>query len=254
VGRGVGRAIGTAIAQGGMGVAFALLLRRAAGGRFARLDVRVLRPLFSVGGLLVLRVTALLGAFAGASAVAARSGPDTLAAHQVLIGLFFFLALALDALAIAAQVVVARALGAADVAGARGAARRVVALSLGFGVVLGVVLVVLRGPLPRLFTREPEVLAAADTAWLLFAALIPPGAVVFALDGVLIGAADARAALTSTAVGALVFAPVAVVVHARGGGLRGVWLALSALILGRLLTLLVRYRRGSWTGSGRDRN
>ena len=48
-----------------------------------------------------MRTTALLGSFLVASAVLARVGAASLAAHQIAFQLFVFLALVLDALAIA---------------------------------------------------------------------------------------------------------------------------------------------------------
>ena len=48
----------------------------------------------------------------------ARIGEDSLAAHLIAFQLFVFLALVLDAVAIAGQVIVGRALGAGDAEGA----------------------------------------------------------------------------------------------------------------------------------------
>ena len=60
------------------------------------------------------RTTALYASFLVAGAVLARIGTDSLAAHQVAFQLFVFLALVLDAVAIAGQVIVGRSLGAGD--------------------------------------------------------------------------------------------------------------------------------------------
>ena len=54
---------------------------------------------------------ALYGSFLVASAVLARIGEDSLAAHLIAFQLFVFLALVLDSVAIAGQVIVGRALG-----------------------------------------------------------------------------------------------------------------------------------------------
>ena len=58
-------------------------------------------------------------------------GETSLAAHQIAFGIFIFIALVLDAVAIAAQVLVGRMLGAGDVEGAVAAGRRVIGWSLG---------------------------------------------------------------------------------------------------------------------------
>ncbi|HEX6658053.1 MAG TPA: MATE family efflux transporter, partial [Ilumatobacter sp.] len=86
-----------------------------------------------VGGLLLLRVGALLTTFTVATAVAARVDAATLGAHQIVATTFVLLALVLDALAIPAQSLVAEAIGANDIALARLVGSRVLALSLRFG-------------------------------------------------------------------------------------------------------------------------
>ena len=82
-----------------------------------------IRPLMRIGSHIAVRTTALLGSFLVASAVLARVSPAALGAHQIAFQLFVFLALVLDALAIAAQVMVGGMLGAGDAAGARAASR-----------------------------------------------------------------------------------------------------------------------------------
>ena len=73
-----------------------------------------MRPLLRTGGHLTIRTVALLGAFTLSSALAARMGTASLAAHQVGFELFLFLALVLDSIAIAGQILIARLLGAGD--------------------------------------------------------------------------------------------------------------------------------------------
>src|SRR3954468_5259344 len=106
-----GSAWGTVIAQAGMGLAFVAVQRRA---RLERPDLERMRSLLRIGGQIAVRTSALLGSFLVASGVLARVGQASLAAHQIAFQLFVFLALVLDALAIAAQVLVGRLLGAGD--------------------------------------------------------------------------------------------------------------------------------------------
>ena len=80
---------------------------------------------------IAVRTTALLGLVpASPRRVLARVGAASLGAHQIAFQLFVFLALVLDALAIAAQVMVGRMLGAGDAAGARAAALRMIGWSV----------------------------------------------------------------------------------------------------------------------------
>ena len=64
----------------------------------------------------------------------ARIGKASLGAHQIAFQLYNLLALVLDALAIAGQVMVGRMLGAGDGEGAYAAARRLTVLSIAGGV------------------------------------------------------------------------------------------------------------------------
>jgi putative MATE family efflux protein len=200
----------------------------------------------TIGAQIFVRTASLLACFLLASAVAARAGAPALAAHQVAYGLFMFLALVLDALAIAGQVLVGRALGAGDADGARAAGRRIIGWSLALGVVLAAVLLALGGVVPHAFTGDGDVLDQAGAMWPLFAALWPPAAVVFALDGILIGASDTRYLAGAMATAAAVYIPVVVLAGVLGWGLRGVWAALLVLMAARLATLGVRFAGRRW--------
>ena len=99
-----------------------------------------------------------------------------------------FLALVLDAVAIAGQVIVGRALGAGDAEGARRAARRMIEWAVVAGGVFAVVMLALIDVLPHAFTGDAEVIDRAQEIWPLFALMQPANGAVFALDGILIGA------------------------------------------------------------------
>jgi putative MATE family efflux protein len=245
-----GSAAGTVIAQAGMGAAFVwLLLRAPATTRAPRRALTA--PLLRTGGWLVLRTGALVGSFLVASAVLARIGDASLGAHQVCFQLFVFLALVLDAIAIAGQVIVARSLGAGDDATAYDAARRMIVLSVGAGLVLGLVLLALTDVIPRAFTSDPAVIERAQEVWPLFALMQPFAAAVFALDGILIGAGDTRyLALTMLVAGFAVYVPIALLALASDWGILGVWWGLIALMATRLVTLGVRFRGRRWAVVG----
>jgi Na+-driven multidrug efflux pump len=79
----------------------------------------------------------------------------------------------------------------------------------------------------------------------------PAAAVVFALDGILIGAGDTRyLAVTMVVAGFGVFVPVALVSLALDWGIVGVWCGLLALMAVRLATLGVRFRGRRWAVVG----
>ncbi|MCW3013610.1 MAG: family efflux transporter [Solirubrobacterales bacterium] len=247
-----GSALGTVVAQAAMGAAFVILLWRAGGPGVARRPRWAdQRSLLRLGGDLLVRTGSLLAAFTLAGAVVARTSTAALAAHQVAFQLFVFLALVLDSIAIAAQVIVGRALGAGDVDGARGAARRMILWSAVVGCVFGGGLLALTSLLPRAFTSDPAVLAQARDLWPLFALLQPAGAIVFALDGILIGAGDTRYIAKAMAFSSLVcFTPVVLACLAWDWGVVGVWVALNVLMLARLATMAVRFRGRRWAVVG----
>jgi putative MATE family efflux protein len=245
-----GSAAGTAIAQAGMGVAFVVeLLRPHADSR--RPSFREMRPMVRIGGQIFIRTTALMAAFLAASSIAARMGDATIGAHQIAIQLFYFLALTLDAVAIAGQVIVGRMLGAGDADSAYAASRRMIGWSLALGTVLGLVMLALTWTLPHAFTDDPAVLDRARAVWPLFALMQPLAGVVFALDGILIGAGDTRYLMWSMLVaGVGVYVPIALAALHFHWGIVGVWCGLIALLVARAAALGARFRGRRWALTG----
>ncbi len=235
-----GSAIGTVIAQLGMAAAFA---RRLA---WVRPDLRRILRLIRIGSEIAVRTTALLAVFLVCSGVLARVGAPALAAHQIGYQLFLLIALVLDAIAIAGQVIVGRTLGAGDADSAYAAARRMIGWSVALGAVFALALVLLAPVLPQAFTDDPRVVDRAGDLWPLLVVMMPFNGAVFALDGILIGAGDtgfiARAMVLAGTVG--------VGGAAIASSVSGVWLALCAFIAVRLVTGLVRFEGRRWARVG----
>lgn len=188
-----GSAWSTVIAQAGAACAFAWRVRKPLRpASVTRPDRAGMMPLMTAGTHLLLRVGSMLAVFAGATMVAARIDEPTLAAHQIVMSMFLFLALVLDALAVPAQTIVAEELGRDDRPTAAEVAARATRLSFYTGVALCVVLAALAPVLPHLFTDDDAVVSRAVAGMWWLAAVLIPGAVAFAYDGVLIGAADYR--------------------------------------------------------------
>jgi putative MATE family efflux protein len=249
--------VGSAVANlSGQVVAAALFLsalrrERAAGPVSLRPVPALLRAQLGMGRDLLARSLAFQACFLSAAAVAARFGPAALAAHQIVLQLWFFMALVLDAVAIAAQSLVGAALGAGDVRRARSLARQVGGYGLVVGTGFGAAFAASAGVLPHLFTTDPAVLAAVPAAWWFFAGMQPVAGVVFALDGVLLGAGDAAYLRTWTLVAAAVgFLPLVWLSLVRGWGLVGIWTGLSAFVVIRLVAVVLRVRSGGWAVAG----
>jgi putative MATE family efflux protein len=230
-----------------MGAAFVVHLLRAPA-RSRRPQRALIRPLLRMGGALIVRTGSLLLAFTLAGAILARVGAASLGAHQIAFQLFVFIALLLDAIAIAGQVIVGRRLGAGDAAGAREAARRMIELSVAAGVVVALALLAVRGSLPHAFTDDEAVVERARTLWPLFALLLPAGAAVFALDGILLGAGEAAYLAWSMLAALVAFTPFAIA--SLDWGVTGIWIGLNVVMLVRLVTCGVRFAGGRWQRVG----
>ena len=219
-----------------------------------RPDARRLRALVVVGRDLFVRTGSLLAALAVATAVASRLGAVELGAHQIAFQLWSFLALVLDAIAIAGQAMIGRLLGAGDADDARSAGWRMVQWGIGAGAVFGVAVLALRAALVPLFTDDPAVARLAYEVLLLVAVLQPVNAVVFVLDGVLIGAGDLRYLAKAMAVsGLVVFLPAALVVRWLEGSLLWLWAALALLMSARLAGNALRFAGPRWQIVGSER-
>jgi len=213
-------------------------------------DWKSIATLARAGGALVVRGVALRGSFTIVTAVAAHLGPVEVAAHQIAYSVWSFLSLALDAVAIAGQAMVGKALGAGDDTTARALSRRMLQLAAFTGVAFALVIIAARSPLPHIFSDDPAVTALASFLFWYVAAMQPLNAVVSVLDGVLIGAGDRTyLAWASLAAGAALAASAAAVV-VNGLGIGWLWAAIGAFMTARLVGLYPRYRTCRWAATG----
>jgi putative MATE family efflux protein len=247
-----GSAWGTVIAQ--YGAALAYLAVAAHTVRVEHASVRPqtagIRAAASVGGRLVIRTGSLLAAFLAATAIASRIGDDDVAAHQIAFQIFLFLGLSLDAIAIAGQAMVGKFLGAEDPGEARAAARRMIEWGVAAGVVFAIVLIALRPVLVPIFTADTDVRDLAMQVLLIVAALLPLSAVVFVLDGVLIGAGDVTYLAVAMLAALAVYIPAAAAVLVLGGGLLWLWGALSLWMVARCVGMATRFAGSRWQVTG----
>ena len=244
-----GSAIANALAQTGSALVFALALQRR--GASWRVDWTLMRRELATARDLSLRTIGFLVSFSTATAVAARMGGAVVSAHQIAIQLWGFLALVLDALAIAAQAMVGAALGARDVPRATAVTVRVMQWGGIAGVAFGVLLGAGWDVIPHWFTSDASVVQATHAAWPFFAAMMPAAGVLFALDGVFIGAGDVGFMRSVTLVaGLLCYVPISVLSYRLGWGLAGVWAGLTCFIGVRFVAALLRTRSGRWTHAG----
>lgn len=210
-------------------------------------DPAVIRAQLTMARDLILRSLGFQVCFVSAAAVAGRFGVAQVAAHQLVLQIWEFLSLLLDSLAIAAQQVVGAALGARVFGVAKANARRATAVSVLAAAVLALALAAGAGLVPRIFTSDPAILDAARTPWWFLVGMLPVAGVVFALDGVLLGAGDAAFLRTATLAGALLaFLPMIWLALIFDWGLTGIWAGLLLFMLTRMVAVTFRVRSGRW--------
>ena len=250
-----GSAWGTVIAQVGAAAAYFTIVRRAARREHASLrpDRAGIRSAAIVGTNLVVRTGALLVAFLVSTSVASRIGDAQVAAHEVGFQIWNFLALSLDAIAIAGQAIVGRSLGAGDKVGTRAAARRMIEWGIIAGFVLGTVVALASPLLAAVFTHDHAVRNEALPVLWIVAAMQPMNGVVFVLDGVLIGAGESRYLALAMLAATAIFVPVAISVDALGGGLVALWGALTLWMVARVIGMGRRYLGDEWLVTGATR-
>jgi putative MATE family efflux protein len=248
-----GSALGSVLAQV-LAAAFLLVIvcRGArAQGASLRPDLPGIRAAAHAAVALVIRTLTLRAALLVTTYGATHTGGDAdLAAHQLAMTVWTFLAFALDAIAIAAQALTGRSLGAGDVAGTRALTRRMVQWGAVSGVVTGVVLAALSPVLGRAFTPDGAVLDLLVPVLLVAALGQPVAGVVFVLDGVLIGAGDGTYLAWAGLVVLAVYTPLALLATT----LTGLWVAFSfGFMLVRAVLLVHRARGDAWLVTGATR-
>ncbi|MEV1052706.1 MATE family efflux transporter [Streptomyces sp. NPDC049887] len=250
-----GSAWGTVIAQCAMAAVYLVVVIRGARrhGASLRPDSKGIRASAQAGVPLLIRTLSLRAVLLIATAVAARLSDTSIAAHQIILSLWSLTAFALDAIAIAGQAIIGRCLGADDPAGARAACRRMVEWGIASGVVLGLLIVLARPLFIPLFTSDPAVKDTLLPALLVVAVTQPIAGVVFVLDGVLMGAGDGPYLAGAMLITLAVFAPIALLVPAFGGGLTALWWAMALMMTVRMATLWLRTRSGRWIVTGATR-
>lgn len=251
-----GSGLGTALAETLLGLACVALIARRARRAGARLAPRWGEMAMSLGvGLpLWLRTLTLRAALLVTTYVAARQGEASLAAHVIVMNVWNLLAYALDALAIAGQTIIATSLGAGNRSEARQFTRAMTRWSVGAGVVLGLLAILLRGPIAAFFSTEEAV--RSQVAWLLVIVGLTLGLAgfVYLLDGVLIGAGDGRYLALAGLITLVVYAPLALVGLALPAGLPALlwlWGCFTLAFMGaRAVTLWMRARSDEWLQTG----
>ncbi|MCH1615175.1 MAG: MATE family efflux transporter, partial [Acidimicrobiales bacterium] len=214
-----------------------------------RPDFRSLAVYARIGFQLFIRTAALRSSLLIAAALASRLGTTEVASHQIGLEIWSLLALTLDAIAIAGQALVANALGAEDFKTARNASNRMVGINIQAGLVFGTALLVFNDQLPYVFTRDLEVVQLSSFILVFVAIAQPLNGLVFALDGIFMGAGD-FSFLAKAMVGAFViFIVIAAVINKYDLGIGWLWSAITILTILRAIPLCIRFKGNTWLKS-----
>nr|WP_245325235.1 MATE family efflux transporter [Microbacterium amylolyticum] len=248
-----GSAAGTVVAQWGMVAVYVVIAARLARQHSASTapSRAGVRGTATTGGWLFLRTVTLRTGLLLTVAAATSLGTEELAGWQVVFTIASIAAFALDSLAIAAQALIGRYLGAGDERTVRLILRRTVTWGAAAGAAIGA-LIVLTSPLAgAAFTGQWEMSWLVLPALVLMGIMQPLAGIVYVLDGVLMGANDARYLAFAGGIGLVPFIAYVLVLlmFAPTGswGLAGVAAAFFVVLMGaRFLTLGRRIRGDAW--------
>ncbi|MFV0433968.1 MAG: MATE family efflux transporter [Leucobacter sp.] len=252
-----GSAFGTVLAQWGMVAVYLAVIarhaRRAGAGFLPRRDG--LGHAGRSGGWLFIRTVGLRAALLATVFAATSHGTAATAGYQVVFTIFSTAAFALDALAIAAQALVGDALGSRNAERARFIVRRTVFWGVVCGVGIGALLTATSTVLGRIFTSDEVVLAILPLPLVVLGVSLPLAGYVFVLDGVLMGAGDARYLAWTSLVNLACYLPVlwiaTVLVPSGAAALTALTAAFTVVFMAaRALTLGLRTRSGRWITLG----
>jgi len=179
----------------------------------------------------------LLFAISATTLAASRISTQAVAAHQIAMQVWLFLAFVLDSFAIAAMAMIGTDLGANEAKAARAVGNRLLALGFMTGIGLSGLLLVTAPLVGRIFTSDPGVLEDLSTIYIFVVVLQPLTALVYVWDGIGIGASAFKFLAASMVASALL---TVIALVAFGDTLVGVWVSIGVLTVSRLVAL------GAW--------
>lgn len=247
-----GAGAGTAICQFLMAIWLWIVVvkKLRAEGVSARPDIQLIFRSGLHGLPLVLRSLFLQAAIVVTTWQAARLGAVTLAGYQILKTLWTLAAFGLDALAIAAQALLANALGEGEERKIRVLIAQLNRWALGFGTLIGLVFAATSGFSPHLFTGDPELLAVCVPGIIVVGLMQPLAALTYIYDGYLIGADDTKYLAKAMAIVFAIYLPAVLLAGLLPEGtlgLAGLWAIYGLVFIGgRAVSLWLRIRTDAW--------
>lgn len=244
-----GSALGTLVSHALMCTVYIVIAFRAAGRYGASLKPDWRGVLFAArtSGWLLLRNAAMRTALIVLVALAAVRGTAELAALQIAQTLFNSLALVLDSLAIAGQALIGLEIGRRNRDMVYAVNRRLIVWGVGFGLIVGAVLAVVSPWVGRFFTADPAVVDLTLPMTLVLAVSLPLAGYVFTIDGILMGAEDARYLALAQVAACAAFVALAAAASALWPSIVVLWACFAiGFVAFRAVGLGLRMRDDTW--------
>jgi MATE family, multidrug efflux pump len=218
------------------------LFRHWAGPQIARIK-ELLRLGAPAGGQILLEV----GAWNFATFAAGYLTPAALATHQIVLNYASVTYMVPLGISAAGAVSVGQAVGAGDPARARRAGWLALGLGTSFMLLAALALLILPGPLIRLYTHDPQVLAVGRSLLLIVAAFEVFDAIQSISTGALRGLGETRIPMLANLLGywALGLPLGLFLCFGMKRGIQGLWIGLTLALIVIALLLLARWRRDS---------
>jgi MATE family multidrug resistance protein len=193
------------------------------------IDGQRLWRLVRLGGPAAMQVTAEVGVFAAATALAGRLDPVQLASHQIALNVASVSFMVPLGVASAGAVRVGQAMGRRDPHGVRQAGWMALAIGVGFMACAAIAFLTVPRALIRLFTADPRVVATGISLLAIAAAFQLFDGLQGVATGILRGLGDTRTAMLSNLAGHwLLGLPIGYLLcFSAGWGVAGLWTGLS---------------------------
>ena len=210
-------------------------------------QIERLRGLIKLGAPAAGQIVLEVGAWNLATFSAGYLTPVALATHQIVLNYASVTYMVPLGVSAAAAVSVGHAVGAGDPARARRAGWLALGLGTGFMTLAAIVLLAIPGPLIKLYTHDPQVLAVGPGLLLIVAAFEVFDAIQSVSTGALRGLGETRIPMLANLLGywALGLPLGLFLCFGLKLGIRGLWLGLTLALIVIALLLLTRWRRDS---------
>jgi MATE family multidrug resistance protein len=203
------------------------------------LEIKALKHFFAINSDIFFRTLALTFAFTFFDIKSAEAGNTTLAVNKILNQMLFLISYGVDGFAFAAESIVGRYVGSREGDKLRRAIRLLMLWGMGLGAVFSLLYAVGGSWMLRIFTSQEHLIESANIylPWMIALPLL--SAAAFLWDGIYIGAVATRMLLYMMLISTFaVFLPVYYISFPYWGN-HGLWLAMSAFMLSRSITLWI---------------